>query len=82
MESMVETADGIEEVVTTVLEDILDDKLDVWMNTPEIDEWLAEWSKKMVDFAERNEIFDAETLADSPVALRAHRDLEAIMDEI
>ena len=82
VESMVETADGIEEVVTTVLEDILDDKLDVWMNTPEIDEWLAEWSKKMVDYAERNEIFDAETLADSPVALRAHRDLEAIMDEI
>ena len=81
LESFLDSANKTEDVVVAVLEDILDDKLDVWMNTPEIDDWLAEWSRKMVDYADKNGISDSEKLADSIVALRAHRDLERMMDE-
>ena len=70
-----------EDVVSTVLEDILNDKLGDEWSVSGIKGWLEEWANKMIDFASKRGISDVDELADSRVALMAHRALEELMGE-
>lgn len=71
-----------EDVVSTVLEDILNDKLGDDWSVSGIKGWLEEWANKMIDFASKRGISDVDELADSRIALRAHRDLERMIDDM
>lgn len=79
---IIESADAVyEDIVSTVLEDILNDKLGTDWTIRGIRSWLEEWGDKMMRFVSNKGISDKDELADSSIALRAHRELERMIDD-